>query len=91
MKANNFVKQFGIDYTVNLLNDKVWSLKQVMAATLVDDMQELKHLVKSHDLVKRLGGLDSAVNELNYRREQGILQSYDSELSQAISDVESCQ
>ena len=50
---------------------------------------DLKKLVDVYELVNRLGGLESAIRERDFRRHKNILQSYDKELSEAIQLVES--
>ena len=88
MKANEFVKKFGLDYTVELLNDNAWSLKQCMAASLLDDSaDDLKRLVESHELVKDYYGLTRAKEHAESRYTAPELKAA---LKQAIADVESC-
>ena len=50
--------------------------------------EQLKQLVESHELVEKLGGIDAAYGEAGsyYTNESRMI-----EISQAISDVESCQ
>lgn len=62
--------------------------------SLEDDLsfhtEQLKHIVESHELVEKLGGLESAKKEL---QRQSILRWINPEterLRVAIADVESC-
>ena len=108
MKANEFVKKFGWeDAKICLLNcaspqDK-WFMRQ--GALICDqDFDDLKRIVESHELVERLGGIETmrimqkqmVLNSLK----DGMNISFDGEfvgtfsfdqLEQAILDVESCQ
>ena len=87
MKANEFVKKFGLDYAVELLNDNAWSLKQCMAVSLLGDSgDELKRLVESHELVESFGGLDLARKVAHKNCFE-----FNAPLLKAIADVESCQ
>lgn len=89
MKANDFIKKFGLEYAKHILLEE--------SVILVDlDYENLKRLVESHELVEKHGGIDSlndlfcvysmrsvrlmAVGSLTYARAM-----------QAIADVENCQ
>lgn len=77
MKANEFVKKFGLEYAKHILNED--------SVILVDlDYENLKRLVESRELVEKLGGLEKAKEYVpnNYKSER---------LKQAVADVESCQ
>lgn len=52
MSVAEFIKEFGWEYVIALLKDKEWSLKQRMAASLVDDSDELKQYVEAYELVQ---------------------------------------
>lgn len=52
MTVVDFLKEFGWDYAVSLLNDKSWSLNQCVAASQVDDFDELKRYVAAYELIK---------------------------------------
>lgn len=82
MKANEFVKKFGWEYSKHILNED--------SVILVDlDYTHLKRLVESHELVKSCGGLESVGEKLTH----GMYESRAviERLKQAIADVESCQ
>lgn len=81
MKANEFVKKFGIFGAKEYLAGATFFDKHLMVFT---DTNELKLLIESHELVDNLGGLEEAKNYLslsNVRLDR---------LKQAISNVESC-
>lgn len=88
MKANEFVKKFGInDAKCCILNcaspEDRWLMRR---GDLISDdaFDDLKRLVESHELVESYGGLKNAKHELLKRNSQTVLE-------QAIADVESCQ
>ena len=83
MKANEFVKKFGWEYSKHILNED--------SVILVDlDYTHLKRLIKSHELVERdFGLLDIA--EYQYMISASYSESYWVRVKQAIKDVESCQ
>lgn len=107
MKANEFVKKFGISYAIEVLaaNNKCkFFCKELSSGSIkmtdcysdtpdIDpsqwvEIKDLKRLVKSHELVEKLGGIDTAEAESGsyYTSESRMI-----EISQAIADVESCQ
>ena len=102
MKANEFIKKFGLGEAKALLTKHeksfmprvfdMWSDELqdfVLAEKYASfDMDDLKRLVESHDLVESYGGLEKSKlkvqgNRLSYKRL--------ALLSKAIADVESCQ
>lgn len=85
-QAIEFIKKHGFEYATDVVNENKGKLKIFSTFEM-----DLKRLVESHELVERLGGLDLAKAERAFRKIRNILQSYDSELAQAIADVESCQ
>ena len=96
MRANEFVKKFGLEHTKYLIEDTELSEfaihsscagKYSMDTVSADD---LKRLVESHELVEKVGGLALAKIELksvDYNSEKDFYEN----LKQAIADVESCQ
>lgn len=85
MKANEFVKEFGWDYTRGIIIacDSGFLPRN-------NNHNDLKRLVESHELVESCGGLESAKKEL---QRQSILRWINPEterLRGAIADVESC-
>ncbi|MEG1234633.1 MAG: hypothetical protein RSE18_12450 [Acinetobacter sp.] len=103
MKANEFVKEFGLKITKKILSNapdwayeaagvkdyanKDWSDNYPMGAYVKID--DLKRLVKSHELVEAKGGIKKA------KKEADCLFSHDIDeaafhIYNAIADVESC-
>ena len=82
MKANEFFNAMGIKSVKQFLEND-----NIRTKEMHDD---LKRLVESHELVEKLGGLESAKKEL---QRQSILRWINPEterLRVAIADVESC-
>lgn len=87
MKANEFVKKYGIDRAKNITvfclgfdgDFSVWDFT----------ISELKQIVESHELVEGYGGLEKAKLRC-YPAKHLTMQSYHA-LRGAIADVESCQ
>lgn len=95
MNAIEFVKKHGWkDAKICLLNcaspEDKWFMRR---GDLISgqDFDDLKQIVEAWELVERIGGFESAVKERDFRRINNILQSYDKELSDAISLLEQCQ
>lgn len=78
MKANEFIKKYGIDIAKNSL-----SKSEIES----DFNNELKRLVDSHDLIRKVSGINKD-KEILSEIEVG---DYADCLKQAIADVESCQ
>lgn len=76
MKANEFVKKFGLNTTENYADYCV-------------NINNLKRLVESHELVEKYGGLEKAKLRC-YPAKHLTMRSYRA-LRDAIADVESCQ
>ena len=82
MKANEFVKENGIEKCKRIFDD------------LTDQghtgyfYKDLKRLVESHELVEKHGGLENAKDEYFSCVQNNEPASY---VAKAISDVESCQ
>lgn len=96
MRANEYIKQYGLDKARELYNSDDWST--VSEYFLIS----LKRLIESHELVETYNGINGAKNTLNLfvaSIEIGLYHGVDgvnSELEiprikQAIADVESCQ
>lgn len=102
MKANEFIKKYGIAEAKSLVGTPSWTMRQIALSTIVDT-KELTKLVESHELVEKVGGLLSAkanINEMvvdsgcSYVSDDAKLYDYDfsfGSLRKAIYDVESCQ
>ena len=92
MKANEFVKNFGVERAKQIVNadDSVHAL--VFATTNVSFL-DLKRLVESHELVEAEGGLLNVKNSFQLERDCGgvYMTPFGKKLYQAIADVESCQ
>ena len=87
MKANEFVKKFGVHIADHCLNDCAspddrWFIHH---GALIDgeDFDDLKRLVESHELVASWGGLADAKVAVKVSRHKKYLK-------RAIADVESC-
>ena len=98
MKANEFVKKFGLDKTKYIINDyENGKYKDCcLDSGLINNLEkswwdicvyDLKRLVESHELVKDYYGLTRAKEhaESNYTAPELKVA-----LKQAIADVESC-
>ena len=87
MRANEFVKKFGVHIADHCLNDCAspddrWFIHH---GALIDgeDFDDLKRLVESHELVASWGGLADAKVAVKVSRHKKYLK-------RAIADVESC-
>ncbi len=93
MKANEFVKKFGIrEAKIALLYCKSASCGTVFYKNIQTDTRDLKRLIKSHKLVEHYGGLEEA-NRIICDAYKGSIYEIPKgheELSLAIQDVESC-
>ena len=97
MKANEFIKEYGLGEAVELVNSVkfVVKIKDIVCdpCFLIGDYalsyKELKHLTESHELIESCGGLQSVGEKLTH----GMYESRAviERLKQAITDVESCQ
>lgn len=94
MKANEFVKNFGIGYAKDLLHDARGCVSVKLWDKYDFTTDDLKRLVESHELVDSYGGLDMAKSVLDIEIHEPYY-NYSAErvtrLSKAINDVESCQ
>ena len=99
MKANEFVKKFGIEAAIDLwcgafdlYNNNLQILNGMVCSfpgnQFLFDLVDIKRLLKSHELVKDYYGLTRAKEhaECNYTAPE-----LKAALKQAIADVESCQ
>lgn len=84
MKANEFIKKYGI----NVARNHVEILQEIQINNNYQEyIDELKRLVDSHDLIRKVSGINKA-KEILSEIEVG---DYADCLKQAIADVESCQ
>ena len=84
MKANEFIKKYGIAEAKALVNAQSWTMRQIALSTIVDT-KELTKLVESHELIESYGGLDAARKEAHKN-----CFDFNAPLLKAIADVESC-
>ena len=101
MKANEFVKRFGLERAKQFVNADHTAHALVFATTGVSFI-DLKRLVESLELVEKLGGLISSKKYLKFLQssvDMGLYHGLDDVdykteiplIKQAIADVESCQ
>lgn len=104
MKANEFVKKFGLDLAkldVQAFESGFIKREDIVEHYGFDILDDLKRLVESHDLVTSYNGLHGAKNTLKLlisSIEIGLYHGIDGvnaeleipRLKQAIADVESC-
>lgn len=101
MKANEFVKNFGITRAHQILKYSNHKHKRFLADRIsvtynemdIPDwtsLDDLKRLVESHELVESYGGLEKSRKHLD---EKWVFEwtALDGKLSQSICDVESCK
>lgn len=91
MKANDFIKKFGLDLAkldVRAFESGFIKREDIVEHYGFDILDDLKRLVESHELVEFYGGLDKAKIRC-YPAKHVTMESYHN-LKQAIADVESC-
>lgn len=86
MKANEFIKKYGIDEARKFLEVPSYSINQLMMLKSGVDVREIERLVESHNLVSKVGGLKRAK-----LRATNKFKPVGKNLLKAIADVESCQ
>lgn len=96
MKANEFVKKFGLDLAkrdIAALDSGFIKRKDFFEHYGFDILDDLKRLVESHELVESEGGLTNLKRAFQIERDCGGVQMtpIGERLFQAIADVESCQ
>ena len=89
MKANEFVKKFGLGRSKQFVNADSTAHALVFATTGVSFI-DLKRLVESHELVECYGGYDLAKNAMQITPLRKSSYDLIENLKQAIADVESC-
>ena len=99
MKANEFIKKYGIEYAIKFLNYDA-SIAEDRCVLDFGEYYYLKRLVESYELIESRGGLDAAKHELitlqkHLNNTFGWVTVITAEkidrLKQAILDVESCK
>ena len=104
MKANEFVKKFGIDHTVYLLEDTeldefaIYSNCAGKSHIDTVSVSDLKRLVESWELVNEFDDIEQARSwipdmddEMPYQVRGSDKRFFKGQLIKAIADVESCQ
>lgn len=82
MKATNFIKKHGVVGLKEVIAGR--KTGQIIIGNDYANVADLSGVIESHELVERLGGLQSAKDY--------VPDGYKSEgLKQAIADVEACQ
>jgi len=95
MKANEFIKKFGLKLAqrdIAALDSGFIKHDDFLEHYGFDILDDLKRLVESHELVEECGGLDKAKERVAL--EEKLLNPnvfYVLVVSSAIDDVESCQ
>lgn len=101
MKANEFVKKYGLELSREIVSKQPKWASNVRVSEIIGTWEytekvlpsfsivELKRLVESHDLVEKVGGMDKAKMLLRMRIAAELYDSAD-EIEKAIADVESC-
>ena len=106
MKANKFVKEFGLDsfkaamlcpqfkrynYTI-LYSDEIDFSNEIVEkhADYMFKASDIKRIVESHEYIESYGGLIESKRTLEMRHSAINLDGWD-KLKQAIADVESCK
>lgn len=98
MKANEFIKKYGIEEARKFLELSSYSIDQLMMLRSGLYTKELDRLIESHDLLDEIDGVDGA-KYLVYICEIDDCMLFSlcgyvyevSRIKQAIADVESCQ
>lgn len=95
MRANEFIKKYGLDRAKKLLSiTSKMNMSNLVFVSLQDgdnldfEVDELKRLIKSHDLVLEHGSICRAKK---YAESKYTAPEVKKLLSKAIADVESCQ
>lgn len=91
MKANEFVKKFGLDLAkrdVQAFESGFIKREDIVEHYGFDILDDLKRLVESHELVMEHGSLERAKM---YANSPYTAPEVKGRLKQAIADVESCQ
>lgn len=106
MKANEFIKKYGIYSAKRLVETAPLDKRETpnikyekgnahwggSSLDICVDVQELKRLIESHELVEKMGGLNEAKGEFFEIVHSGYYVDVSpSALRKAIADVESCQ
>lgn len=100
MRANEFVKKFGVDEAKEAIKNVAWCGTAYCARlghgcfkTKSDcriDINDLKRLVESHEFVRANGGVEGAMKYINSQDPNATSKHYNA-LRTKVSGVESCQ
>lgn len=93
MKANEFVKKFGLDLAkrdIAALDSGFIKRKDFFEHYGFDILDDLKRLVESYELIEYMGGIDKA-KEQAYVLAMEVDGFNPAKIEKAIADVESCQ
>ena len=93
MKANEFVRKYGLDYAkrdVAAYESGFITKSDFTEHYGFEILDELKRLVESHELVEEYGGLDKAKTQAERFRLNTCIKMHGF-MCRIISDVESCQ
>lgn len=102
MKANDFVREFGLDAAVEFLELTSYNINHILMLKGGLSCEHLQRLVESHEIIQSRGGMNRAKNTailLQSSIDIGLYHGMDGVdanvelplLKQAIADVESCQ
>ncbi|TCM62331.1 hypothetical protein EC844_12559 [Acinetobacter calcoaceticus] len=97
MNAIEFVRAAGWEEAKGILAAESFTYRQLGLFSYVHhDLENLKRIVESHELVERLGGLNEAAAKfIKYQHQEPCFREYlkcsSRRLEQAITDVEACQ
>lgn len=102
MRANEYIREHGLDKARELVETSPLEKREERTDTkhykgglcefkhthldVCIDVNKLKHLIESHDLINELGGLNCVKFKLGLYDSVSVI----SRLKQAIADVESC-
>lgn len=89
MKANEFVKKFGLDAAKHKADEL--KIIESMGDKLSFEDENLKRIVESHELVESYGGMDRIKEDTSDLEDWEESSSLWREVEKAIADVESCQ
>ena len=89
MKANEFVKKFGWEEAKIICNGVFTGVVCYKWVEL--NIDDLKRLVESHELVESYGGMDRIKEDTSDLEDWEESSSLWREVEKAIADVESCQ
>lgn len=102
MKANEFVKKYGLELSREIVSKRPKWASNVRVSEIIGTWEytekvlpsfsivELKRLVESHELVESYCGLDGSKRFIERDQEAEIDDYVTAKIKKAIADVESC-